>query len=278
MSPAAGSRVLLHGGAQVPTLGLGTSPLLGEEARAAVASALDAGYRLIDTSEQYRNETSVGQAVRESDVPREDIFVETKLNVRWHGEDLATEGYKASLERLGLDYANMLLIHWPNPWLDRYVNAWKGLIRLRDEGRVRAIGTSNFTPAHLDRLLSATGVPPEVNQVEIDPTLPRKDWRAFHDIHGIVTECWSPLGRGGALLSDDVVAEVAARHQKTPAQVVLRWHVQLGMVPVVRSSNPVRIAENIDIFDFELTTEDLLILDRLDRGRMPARDPDEHGH
>ena len=251
--------------------------MLAAEATAAVAAALRVGYRLIDTAEQYGNESAVGIAVRESGVPREEICVETKLNARWHGEDLVIEGYELSLRRLGLDLADVLLIHWPNPWLGRYVDAWRGLIRLRDEGRVRVIGTSNFTPAHIERLLSETGVAPEVNQIELDPTLPRRDWRAFHETHGIRTECWSPLGRG-AILADPAIAAVSARHGRTPAQVVLRWHVQLGLIPVVSSSHPTWIAENFDVFDFELTAEDLLHLEELDRGRAPARDPENHGH
>ena len=251
--------------------------MLGAQATAAVAAALRAGYRLIDTAEQYGNENGVGAAVRESEIPRDQIFVETKLNAQWHGEDLAIEGYENSLRRLGLDHADILLIHWPNPWLDRYVDAWRGLIRLRDEGRVRVIGTSNFTPAHIERLLSETGVAPEINQIELDLTLPRNEWRAFHESHGILTECWSPLGRG-ALLSDPFVTTVSTRHGKTPAQVVLRWHVQLGLIPVVSTSNPAWIAENIDVFDFELTAEDLLVLEGLDHGRAPARDPENHGH
>lgn len=249
----------------------------GAQATAAVAAALRAGYRLIDTAEQYGNENAVGAAVRASEVPREEIFLETKLNAQWHGEELAIEGYENSLRRLGLDHADILLIHWPNPWLDRYVDAWRGLIRLRDEGRVPAIGTSNFTPAHIERLLSETGVAPEVNQIELDPTLPRRDWRAFHEAHGILTECWSPLGRG-AILADPSVAAVSARHGRTPAQVVLRWHVQLGLIPVVSSARPTWIAENMNVFDFELTAEDLLLFEGLDRGRTPARDPENHGH
>ena len=271
-------RVALSGGSAMPALGLGTWPMVGDEAHSAVVAALAIGYRLIDTAEQYGNETPVGSAIRASPVRRDQIFVTTKFNAQWHGEELAGQGYAESLERLGLRYADLVLIHWPNPWLDRYVHAWKGLIRLRREGRVRAIGTSNFTEDHLRRLISETGVAPEVNQVELDPTLPRKALRAFHGAHGIVTEAWSPLGRGGALLSDPVVTEIAAHHGKSPAQIVLRWHVQVGVVPVARSSSPKRIAENLDVFDFELGDEELERLDSLDRGRTPARDPEAHGH
>jgi 2,5-diketo-D-gluconate reductase A len=271
-------RVALSGDSLMPALGLGTWPLVGEEARAAVATALNVGYRLIDTAEQYGNEVAVGRAIRDSGVPREEIFMATKFNARWHSEELVVEAYASALDRLETDYADLLLIHWPNPWLDRYVQAWKGMIRLRAEGRLRAIGTSNFTEGHLRRLIEETGVAPEVNQVELDPTLPRKELRAFHAVHGIVTESWGALGRGGALLSDPVVTAIARRHRKSPAQIVLRWHLQQGVVPVPRSSDPRRIAENLDAFDFELSHDDLERLDRLDQGRGPVRDPEEHGH
>lgn len=271
-------RARLSGGAAIPTLGFGTWPMVGEEARRTVLTALNAGYRLIDTAEQYENEVAVGRAIRESGLPRRQIFLTTKFNAEWHGEERAIEACHAALERMGLEYVDLLLIHWPNPWLDRYVDAWKGMIRLRQTGTVRAIGTSNFSRAHIEQLLAVTGVPPEVNQVELDPTLPRKELRAFHSAHRIVTEGWSPLGRGGPLLSDPLVSEVAARHVKSPAQVVLRWHVQLGMIPVAHASDPALIRENLDVFDFELSAEDLELLDCLDQGRAPTRDPEEHGH
>jgi 2,5-diketo-D-gluconate reductase A len=262
----------------MPVLGLGTWPLAGKAAEAAVAAALSAGYRLIDTAEQYNNEVAVGRAIRDTGVPRDEVFLTTKFNAQWHGEELVAEAYARALERLGTSYADLLLIHWPNPWLDCYPQAWRGMIRLRDEGRVRAIGTSNFTQPHLQRVIDETGVAPEVNQVELDPTLPRTELRAFHAAHGIVTEGWGPLGRGGALLSDPVVARLARRHHRSPAQVVLRWHVQQGVVPIARSSDPARIAENVTVFDFELSAGDLERLDSLDRGRVPTRDPEEDGH
>jgi 2,5-diketo-D-gluconate reductase A len=252
--------------------------MIDEEARTAVTSAIEVGYRLIDTAEQYGNEIPVGRAIRECAVPRDDIFLATKFNAKWHGEELVLQAHQEALDRLGLPYVDLMLIHWPNPWLGRYVEAWRGMIRLRSEGIVRAIGTSNFTRAQLRRLMDETGVAPEVNQVELDPTLPRRELRAFHEAHGIVTEAWSPLGRGGALLSDPAVAAIAAHHGRSSAQIVLRWHVQLGIVPVARSSDPKRIAENLDVFDFELSRDDLDRLDSLDQGRAPTRDPEEHGH
>jgi 2,5-diketo-D-gluconate reductase A len=278
MTAAAVPSLTLAGGALMPRVGLGTWPMIGDEARDAVRCALAAGYRRIDTSEQYGNEDAVGRAIHDSGLPREQIFVTTKFNAKWHGEDLAQQAFDLAARRLGLDFVDLLLIHWPNPWLDRYVDAWKGLIRLRDDGKVRAIGTSNFTPSHIDRLLNETGVAPEVNQIELDPTLPRPAWRAYHDLHGIATEAWSPLGRGGALLSHPCVLELAQRYDRAPAQIVLRWHMELGLAVAVRSSNPKRIAQNNDIFDFRLTPDDLAALSVLDEGRAPARDPETHGH
>jgi 2,5-diketo-D-gluconate reductase A len=268
----------LASGGAMPRVGLGTWPMVGDEARAAVLHALNVGYRLIDTSEQYANEDAVGDALRASGIAREEIFITSKFNARWHGFDLARQAYAASLRRLGVEYIDLFLVHWPNPWLDRYVDAWRGLIALRDAGEVRAIGTSNFLPAHIDRLLAETGVAPEVNQIELDPTLPQTERRAYHVLHGIVTEAWSPLGRGGELLRDPVVRELGARHGKSPAQVVLRWHVEHDVVPAPRSSNSRRIAENLDIFDFQLDRDELESLRVLDRGRAPERDPESHGH
>ena len=268
---------LAHGAA-MPRLGLGTWPLVGDEARAAVLHALSVGYRLIDTSEQYANEEAVGAALRAGGIPREEVFITSKFNARWHGFDLVREACEASLQRLGVDYLDLYLVHWPNPWLDRYVDAWKGLIALREAGAVRAIGTSNFLPAHIDRLLAETGVAPEVNQIELDPTLPQAERRAYHQRHGIVTEAWSPLGRGGELLRDPVVRELASRHGKSPAQIVLRWHVEHEVVPAPRSSNPERITENLDVFDFQLASDELESMRVLDRGRAPERDPESHGH
>jgi 2,5-diketo-D-gluconate reductase A len=262
----------------MPLVGLGTWPMVGDEAREVAGVAIEAGYRSLDTSEQYGNEDAVGAAVRESGVPREDLFVSTKLNAKWHGEDLVAEALDASLERLGLGYVDLFLIHWPNPWQGRYVDAWRGMLRLREEGRARAVGVSNFLPVHIDTLLEATGIAPEVNQIELDPTLPRDEWRAYHREHGIHTVGWSPLGRGGDLLADPVVVELARRHGKVPAQVILRWQIEAGAGFVARSTNPERIAHNIDLFDFELGAEGMRALAALDRGREPARDPETHGH
>jgi len=268
---------LAHG-VSMPQLGLGTWPMTGEQARDVVARAISAGYRRIDTAEQYGNEEAVGQGLRASGLPREELFVTTKFNAIWHGEDLAQQACLASAQRLGLDYIDLLLIHWPNPWLDRYVAAWQGLIKLLDGGNVRAIGTSNFKPSHLERLLQKTAVAPDVNQIQLDPTLTRVQARAFHDAHGIVTESWSPLGRGGDLLNRPVITQLAARHAKSPAQIVLRWHMELGLAAAPRSTNAARLAENLDLFDFGLTVQEIDSISSLDQGEGGARDSDTEGH
>jgi 2,5-diketo-D-gluconate reductase A len=211
-------------------------------------------------------------------VPREDVFLTTKFNAEWHGVDLVDTAARASAARLGVDYIDLLLVHWPNPWLDRYVEAWKGLLKVRDNGLVRAIGTSNFKPEHIDRLLAETGEAPELNQIKLDPTLARRETRAYHAAHGIVTCAWSPIGRGGDLLATPVITRLAAQHGKTPAQVVLRWHVQQGIVAVPKSATPTRLAENIDVFDFTLSDEEIASIAALDRGEAGAPDSDEFGH
>ena len=268
---------LAHG-ASMPQLALGTWPMTGEQARDAVVQAIQAGYRHIDTAQQYGNEEAVGEGLRASGLPREDLFVTTKFNAEWHGEDLAQQACVAAAKRLGVDYLDLLLIHWPNPWLDRYVSAWQGLIKCVDGGRVRAIGTSNFKPSHLDRLIAETGVAPDVNQIQLDPTLARAQTRAYHDAHGIVTASWSPLGRGGDLLDQPVITDLAARYAKSPAQIVLRWHMELGLAAAPRSTNAHRMAENLDIFDFGLTAPEVSSITALDRGESAARDSDTEGH
>lgn len=270
--------VELASGVLLPQVGLGTWPMVGAAAYSAVECALRAGYRLIDTSEQYANEEAVGKAIRDSELQRSDIFVTTKFNVRWHGFHAAQRAYARALERMGLEYVDLFLIHWPNPWEDRYVEAWRGLIALRDAGRVGAIGTSNFLPEHLERLVQDTGVASEVNQIELDPTLPQHDTRAYHLRSGIATQAWGPLGRDGSLFEDPVVVRLANLYGKSPAQVVLRWHLQQGHSFTVRSSNPERIEQNIDLFDFALSLDDLAAMSACDRGRAPGRDPRTHGH
>ncbi|MCW2809913.1 MAG: 2,5-diketo-D-gluconate reductase [Friedmanniella sp.] len=275
--PAPG-RKLTHG-AQMPSLGLGTSPLRGQACVDQVRSAIEAGYRLIDTAENYGNEDAVGQAIRESGVDRSEIFLTTKLNRQWHSVSGVRAAYEASLERLGLDSIDLLLIHWPNPDQGRYVEAVQGLEELRQEGLLRAIGTSNFTPAHLRRVYEETGLSPDVNQIQLSPYATRDQSRAYHDEYGIATESWSPLGASGTeLRNDPVVLTLAERYDMTPAQVVLRWHYQLGLVAIPRSSHPGRIRENLSIFSFELSADDVAQLSALDRGEAEVVDSDTFGH
>jgi 2,5-diketo-D-gluconate reductase A len=277
MSDLAPTGTLSHGAA-MPRLGLGTSPMNDDDAERTVVQGLEVGYRLVDTAEAYRNEVGVGRALKASGVPREELFVTTKFNKRWHSVEGAKTAYEASASKLGLDYIDLLLIHWPNPAQDRYVEAWKGLLALLDGGQVRAIGTSNFKPAHLQRLIDETGVTPDVNQIQLSPLWTREDARAFHAEHGIVTEAWSPIGRGGDLLKHSTVVEAAEAHGKTPAQVVLRWHVQQGIVPIPKSANPERLRQNLEVFDFVLSDEEMARLSALDGSGSVPVDPDEFGH
>jgi 2,5-diketo-D-gluconate reductase A len=279
MTHGSAETVTLTHGAVMPRLGLGTSPMDDAETERAVALALEAGYRLVDTAENYGNERGVGQGLRASGVPREDVFVTTKFNKRWHGVELVEEAFAHSAKRLGLEYIDLLLIHWPNPDQNRYVPAWQGLTRLLESGRVRAIGTSNFKPAHLDRLQAETGVAPDINQIELNPLVTREAARAYHSEHGIVTESWSPFGGQGAdVLSAPEIIQIAARCERTPAQIVLRWHMQLGLVAVPKSSTASRVRENINIFDFELSADDVAAISALDRGEDAAVDSDRFGH
>ena len=270
--------IALANGVAVPALGLGTSPMNDAQTEAMVAAAIGAGYRLIDTAENYGNERGVGRGIRASGIDRGEVFVTTKFNERWHGVEEAQQAFANSAERLGLDHVDLLLIHWPNPKKDRYVDAWRGMIRLLEDGKVRAIGVSNFKPAHLDRLLEETGVAPHVNQIQLDPRIPREDERSYHAAHGILTESWSPIGAGGDLLADATIGDVAGAHGKTSAQIVLRWNVQLGLVPIPKSSKPERLAENIDVFDFELSPDEMGRIASLDRHGAGAVDSDRFGH
>jgi 2,5-diketo-D-gluconate reductase A len=268
----------LANGVTMPALGLGTSPMGDEETEVTVTAALRAGYRLVDTAENYGNERGVGRGIRASGVDRDEVFVTTKFNERWHGFEEAQQAFANSAERVGLDRIDLLLIHWPVPRKDRYVAAWRGLVKLLEDAKVRAIGVSNFKPAHIDRLLGETGVAPHVNQVQLDPRIGRADQRSYHAAHGIVTESWSPIGQGGGLLADPTIAGVARRHSKTPAQIVLRWHVQLGLIPIPKTSRPQRLAENIDVFDFELNSDEVDEITELDRHGEGAVDSDRFGH
>ncbi|GAA3446138.1 aldo/keto reductase [Planomonospora venezuelensis] len=265
--------VTLNNGVRMPRIGLGVWRVPDDEAAAAAATAIEAGYRSVDTAKLYRNERGVGRAVRASGVPREELFVTTKLWNDEHGYDAALRAFDASMDRLGLDYLDLYLIHWPVPARDRYVETWRALERLCAEGRVRAVGVSNFTVETLDRLLGEAGIVPAVNQIELHPMLPQAELRGYHAEHGIVTEAWSPLGQGRGLLEEPVLAELAAKHGRSPAQVVLRWHLQLGGVVIPKSVTPSRIAENIDVFDFVLDPGDMAAIAVLDSGTRLGPDP-----
>ncbi|MFF5960559.1 aldo/keto reductase [Streptomyces luteogriseus] len=265
----------LNDGTTLPALGLGTWPLGDDEAQQAVLSALEAGYRLIDTATNYRNERGVGRGVASGVVPREEIVVTTKLPGRHHGYEETLASFEESRARLGLEYVDLYLIHWPLPRVDRYVDSWKAMIKLREEGLVRSIGVSNFTAGNIERLEKETGVLPSVNQIELHPLLPQDDLRAFHADKGVVTESWSPLGRGTPLLEDPAVARIAEAHGVSPGQVVLRWHTQLGAVPIPKSANPERQRANLDVFGFELGEDEMRAVADRERRRLGG-DPEVH--
>jgi 2,5-diketo-D-gluconate reductase A len=259
--------VELSNGVPMPSIGFGTWPIPDRKAGEMVAAALEAGYRLIDTAEMYRNEEGVGQGVRASGVDRSEVFITTKLTERWHGFDEAQQAFENCARRLGMDYIDLFLIHWPNPAMDRYVDAWRGMIELFRNGKARSIGVSNFKPAHLQRLIDETGVAPHVNQIELNPWVPRVGERNFHAAHGIVTESWAPIGKGGALLRDPSITEIAAERDRTPAQIVIRWHLQLGLIPIPKTSQRRRLIENLDVFDFTLAEDEMARLSSIDSGR-----------
>jgi diketogulonate reductase-like aldo/keto reductase len=265
----------LNDGTKIPALGLGTWPMDDAEAERAVATALESGYRLLDTATNYRNETGVGRGVAAGGVPREEILVTTKLPGRHHGYEETLASFEESRARLGLEYVDRYLIHWPLPRLDRFLDSWKAMIKLREDGLVRSIGVSNFTAAHIERLEKETGVLPSVNQIELHPLFPQDELRAFHAGKGIVTESWSPLGRGSDLLDDPVVAGVAEAHGVTPGQVILRWHVQLGAVPIPKSGDPERQRANLDVFGFELSEAEMAAIGNREHRRLGG-DPEVH--
>jgi 2,5-diketo-D-gluconate reductase A len=244
-----------------------------EETAGTVRTALDAGYRHLDTAQMYQNEEGVGAGIRESGLAREDVFVTTKLANDAQGHDNAITALEGSLKRLGLEYVDLYLIHWPLPGKDKYVKTWQGFEELLRAGKARAIGVSNFQPAHLDRLAEETGTVPAVNQIELHPALQQTELRAYHQSHGIATEAWSPLAQA-EVLEDPVLGELAEKHGRTAAQVVLRWHIQLGNIVFPKSSTPARIRQNIDVFDFELDDEDMTAIGKLDDGRRTGPDPD----
>jgi diketogulonate reductase-like aldo/keto reductase len=267
--------VTLNDGTSFPELGLGTYNLRGEGGVAAMVEAVAHGYRLLDSAVNYENETEVGEAVRRSGI-RDELIVTTKVPGRDHGFDETVRSAEGSLERLGLDRIDLYLIHWPNPSVGKYVDTYRAMLALRDEGKVASVGVSNFTERMLAELIEETGVAPAVNQVEMHPYFPQQALRAFHTAHGIRTESWSPLARRSELLTEQVVADAAAAHGVTPTQAVLRWHVQLGSTPIPKSADPARQRENADVFDFTLTDDEVAALRSLERGRLWDGDPDTH--
>lgn len=274
--------ITLNDGRDIPAVGLGTYKLTGDDGISAMTAAVGSGYRMLDTALNYGNEREVGNAVRaaaglEQPVSRDELFVTTKLPGRHHGFDEAIASLEESLANLGLDSVDLYLIHWPLPKVDRYVDAWRGLIELRERGLARSIGVSNFTPEHLTRIIEETGVTPAVNQVELHPRFAQGSLRAFHRQHGIVTQSWSPLGsRHADFASEPVIREIATSLSVTPTQVVLRWHTQLGAIPLPKSGDAERQRENLDIFGFELDDEQLAAIGALEAGRLWDGDPDTH--
>ncbi|MFH9478473.1 aldo/keto reductase [Streptomyces anulatus] len=265
--------VTLNNGVTIPQLGFGVFQVPDDETTAAVSAALEAGYRSIDTAAIYGNEVGVGRALAASGLPREELFVTTKLWNADQGYDATLAAFDASLAKLGLDHVDLYLIHWPTPAHDLYPESWRALEKLAADGRIRAAGVSNFQPAHLRRVLEAGTLVPAVNQIELHPGLQQAELRAFHAEHGIATEAWSPLAQG-ALLKEEALVAIAERHGKSPAQVVLRWHLQLGNVVIPKSVTPERIRQNIDVFDFELSAADMDAVAALDRGMRTGPDPD----
>jgi 2,5-diketo-D-gluconate reductase A len=279
-APADQPRIELVHGHRIPRVGVGTWPHRDQECEDMVAEAIRLGYRLIDTAFKYGNEEAVGRGIARSAVPRSELFVTSKFNKESHSVDGVKRAYEASLQKLGLEYLDLFLIHWPVPALDQYIEAWKGLVALLEEGAVKAIGVSNFKPAHLDRILDATNVVPDVNQIQLSVDLARLGPRAVHSAHGILTQSWSPLGRGGALLADPYVVGLGKRYGKSPAQILLRWHIDHGIVPVPRADDSTQLAQNVDLFDFKLAPDELERLDAFDLGEAAARDSDDpaNGH
>ncbi|MFF3686053.1 aldo/keto reductase [Streptomyces sp. NPDC002187] len=263
----------LNNGVSMPQLGFGVWQVPDDEAARTVATALEAGYRSIDTAAIYGNEEGTGRAIASSGIARDELFVTTKLWNSDQGHDSTLRAFDKSLERLGLEYVDLYLIHWPVPSKDAYVDTYAALEKIHADGRAKAIGVSNFLSEHLERLIARTSVVPAVNQIELHPQLAQAASRAVHERHGITTEAWSPLGQGRGLLEVPTIVAIAQKHGRTPAQVVLRWHLQLGNVVIPKSVTPSRIRENADVFDFELDADDLAAFAALDEGRRLGPDP-----
>lgn len=268
----------LNDGTTIPPVGFGTSGLKGDDAVAAVTSALENGYRMIDTAVNYGNEVEVGEAIRRSGVPRDEIVVISKIPGRHHEYDNAIASTRESLDRLGLDRIDVHLIHWPNPQQRKYTETWRALVQLRDDGLVRSPGVSNFTEEHLHRIIDETGVAPVLNQIELHPYFPQEQMRRVNEELGILTESWSPLGKRQAPFGDAPVVAAAEAHGVSPGQVILRWQVQLGNVPIPKSATPSRQRENLELDGFDLTDDEVAAISALARpdGRLFDGDPETH--
>ncbi|WP_114571434.1 aldo/keto reductase [Exiguobacterium flavidum] len=267
--------VTLNNGVKMPQLGYGVFKVPEEEVYEAVLTALKAGYRSIDTAMVYQNEAGVGRAIRDSGIPREEIFLTTKVWNKDQGYEETLTAFETSLGKLGVDYVDLYLIHWPMPKHDRYVETWKALENIYSNKKARAIGVSNFHVPHLERLLAETEIVPAVNQIELHPYLSQQEIRDYCKAHGIIVEAWSPLMKGRDALNDPVITEIAEAHGKTPAQVILRWHLEHGIVAIPKSVTPHRIEENLDVFDFSLTTDEIARIDALNRNERTGSNPDE---
>jgi len=265
--------ITLNNGIEMPQLGYGVWQIPDEEAAQAVGTALAAGYRSIDTAAVYGNEEGVGRGIAESGIAREDLFITTKLWNEKQGYDSTLKAFDRSLHKLKLDYVDLYLIHWPLPARDLYIETWRAFEKLYADGLIKAIGVSNFLPEHLDRLLAASDVVPAVNQIELHPYLQQSALRTYDREHGIATEAWSPLAKGNELLQDPVLTSLGERHGKSPAQIVLRWHIQLGNIVIPKSVTPARIRENMEIFDFELSPEEMAQIATLNTNTRTGGDP-----
>jgi len=268
----------LNDGHTMPQIGLGTASLNDETVAPVIVAAIEAGYRHIDTAYRYGNQRGVGKGIRDSGIPREEVFVTTKLDGEFQGNERAVAGLDECLRQLGMDYVDLVLIHWPLPQRDAYVSTWKTFEKLLEAGKTRSIGVSNFKPAHLERLFAETAIRPVANQIQLSPRITRPDHVAYDRAHDIVTVAWSPLGQGKDLLNEPVLATIGAKYGKTPAQVVLRWMIELGLVAIPRSSNPKRLTQNLDVFDFALTPDEIAAISALDTGTEKRVDSDTMGH
>ena len=270
--------IRLNDGHAMPQIGLGTASLNDDQVAPVIVTAIEAGYRHIDTAYRYGNQHGVGQGIRDSGIDREEVFVTSKLDGEFQGNDRAVAGLDACLRQLNMDYVDLLLIHWPLPQRDEYISTWKTFEQLVDAGKVRSIGVSNFKPAHLDRLFAEATIRPVANQIQLNPRITRPDHVDYDRAHDIVTVAWSPLGQGGDLLSESILVTIGEKYGKTPGQIVLRWHIDQELVAIPRSSNAERLAQNLDIFDFSLTCDEVAAISALDTGAEKRADSDTGGH